>query len=130
MYGRLQAGGYPMSQFSVDGYAVQHPGVPGPQAAQSVCGHLMNLCRVLERGGNAGASPAFLRSVTHRPYPWLTPPEAGYPLTVADLVAVSEHHRFKDVEREYAEGVWSAWAKHHETIRHWVDDPGSMPRKA
>jgi len=49
---------------------------------------------------------------------------------VADLVAVSEHHRFKDVEREYAEGVWSAWAKHHETIRHWVDDPSSLPLKA
>jgi len=54
----------------------------------------------------------------------------GHPLTVADLLAVREHHRFKDVVREYAEGVWSAWAKHHETIRHWVDDPGSLPRKA
>ena len=114
---------------SVDGYAVQHPGVPGPQANQSVCGHLMNLCRVLERGGNPTDGPAFLAGLTHRAYPWLKPPPSVYPVTVVDLVAEVDLDRFRELERRYADGIWEAWSPHHATIRRWVADPPSLPRR-
>jgi len=129
LYGRLQAGGYPMSQFSVDGYAVQHPGNPGPQASQSVCGHLMNLCRVLERHGNPADGPVFLASITHRAYPWLAPPPPQYPITVVELVGVVDRERFKVIEREYAEGVWQVWRDHHAMIRRLVDDANALPSR-
>lgn len=127
IYGQLQADGRPKTQFSVDGYAVQHPGVPGPQASQSVCVHLMNLCRVIERGGDPAVGPRFLASLTHRRYPWLEPPDLGaYTLTVMDLAAV-EPERFAEVEREFAEGAWRAWSAHHATIRSWLDDDTTLP---
>ncbi len=37
-----------VQRFTADTYAVQHPGRPSPVAIQSVCGHLMSLCVVLE----------------------------------------------------------------------------------
>ena len=94
LYSRLTSGRYPRTQLAVDAYAVQHPGVPGPQASQSVCVHLLNLCRVLERGGAVENGPRFLQGLTHRDYPWLTPPAPAYRVTVVDLVAASDPKAF------------------------------------
>ena len=127
LYGRLLGAGYPRTQFSVDGYAVQHPGQPGPQANQSVCVHLMNLCRLLERGGEMSASTGFLRALTHRDYPWLTPPPADYEVTVVDLLGVADDGAFAAMEAAYADKAWAAWSSNHATVRRWLDEPRSLP---
>jgi hypothetical protein len=118
--GELQ-GTRPRTQFTVDGDAVQHPGVPSPQANQSVCVHLMNLCRVLERGGDPAGAPPFLAGLTHRAYPWLEPPPPEYPITVVDLLAGTSS------DREFAASAWEAWKPHHETIRGWLTNPSTLP---
>lgn len=82
--------------------------MPGPKANQSVCGHLMNLCRVLERGGDPTAGSAFLAGLTHRAYPWLEPPASIYPVTVVDLVGEVAPDQFRELERRFAEGIWEA----------------------
>ncbi len=127
LHGELSSGRYARTQLSVDGYAVQHPGIPGPQASQSVCVHLLNLGRVLERGGRVEDGPRFLQKLAHRTYPWLPPPAPGYELTVVDLVASKDSQEFADVERRFSEVTWKAWSAHHVTIRGWLDDPGSLP---
>jgi len=126
LYAQLTAGSE-RTQLSVDRYAVQHPGVPGPQSSQSVCGHLMNLCRVVERGGDIVDSPRFLQRLTHRDYPWLTPPASTCPVTVVDLASASKTPAFTGVERRFAEGTWEAWSAHHPQIHRWLDDHRSLP---
>src|SRR5690242_13134412 len=65
----------PLLQLVVDTYAVQHPGRPGRQSAQSVGIHLLTLCLCLE----SGAEPATVgrlhkHAVERRVFPWLEPP--------------------------------------------------------
>ena len=127
LYGHLLGAEYPRTQLSVDGYAVQHPGQPGPQASQSVCVHLMNLCRVLERGGGLAGSVGFLQGLTHRDYPWLTPPPARYEFTVVDLLQAADQDAFASIESGFAAAAWSAWSAHHVTVRGWLDEPESLP---
>lgn len=126
LYAWLTSGRYPRTQLTVDAYAVQHPGVPGPQASQSVCVHLLNLCRALERAGAVEDGPRFLRSLTHREYPWLTPPPSTYRVTVLDLVAASDPKAFPPVEARFAQITWDAWSMHHDQVRRWLDDPRSL----
>lgn len=127
LHGILSSAQYRRSQLSVDGYAVQHPGDPGRRANQSVCVHLQNLCRVLELGGSVDDRPSFLRTLTHRAYPWLSPPPPAYPITIVDLVGAREASTYVTTERRFAEASWAAWSMHHETIRQWLRDPGSLP---
>ena len=128
LHGVLSAGAHRRSQLSVDGYAVQHPGEPGPRSSQSVCVHLINLCRTLERGGPIEDGPRFLQGLTHRHYPWLRPPRGPYPITIVDLVAAVEPASYAAAERDFAQTAWAAWSAHHSTIRRWLDDPTALPR--
>jgi Family of unknown function (DUF5946) len=121
LYGRPISLQYPRTQFSVDGYAVQHPGRPGPQANQSVCVHLMNLGRVLERGGEKARSARFLQQMTHRDYPWLPPPPADHNVTIVDLLGEADPAAFAAMETAYAETAWAAWSSHHGTVRRLID---------
>ena len=75
-------------RLTVDSYAVQHPGQPSPQSIQSVCVHLMSLCLVLERGGEAGYATRAIQEAVRREdrYVWLTPPPSLGSVTVADVV--------------------------------------------
>ena len=127
LYGRLISLQYPRTQLSLDGYAVQHPGRPGRQANQSVCVHLMNLCRMLERAGEKSRSARFLQQMTHRDYPWLPPPPADYTITVVDLLREADPGAFAAMETAYAETAWAAWSSHHATVRRWIDDALSLP---
>ncbi|MFF3313712.1 DUF5946 family protein [Streptomyces sp. NPDC002952] len=98
-----------------DTYAAQHRGVPGPQSLRSVAGHLMSLCRVVERGARPETAVASLRSV-QRDFPWLEPPPLQGTRTVADVLAG------RCDRRAYAESVWAAWAPHHPAVRTWLDE--------
>ncbi len=126
-YAELTASPVPRTQLTVDAYAVQHPGVPTPQASQSVCLHLLDLCRILVRGGLPAEGPRFLSGLAHRTYPWLPPPPADYAVTVVDLVAVGASPAFSEIEMQFAQETWAAWAQHHGRIGRWLDDPTTLP---
>jgi Family of unknown function (DUF5946) len=65
-----------LSAVCADAYAVQHPGQLGPQAMQSVGGHLVSLFAQLELGLPLARASAILdRGIQQKGYfTWLTPP--------------------------------------------------------
>jgi ribosomal protein S18 acetylase RimI-like enzyme len=91
---------------TVDAYAVQHPGVPGPQAIRSVAGHLIALHFVLERDVAPDRATRALRwAATKRDaFRWLDPPPSPGPLTakaassascfIADRMAGVRHRSY------------------------------------
>ncbi len=103
------------SQYAVDAYCTQHPGVPGRQARRSVAKHLMNMCRYLERGGRVEDSTRFLASLS-RDFPWLVPPSHLGDITVHQVLSGQES------QREWAAAVWCAWLVAHPTIRAWMGE--------
>jgi hypothetical protein len=124
-YGRLH-------RLTVDAYAVQHPGVDGSQARNSVGIHLSRLYLMFNCGWPAERANDAMLAITAKKwrYPWLTPPGNGGTVTVKDvLLAQNPSDHLRGVER-WAQSVWQAWAEHHATVRSWVEDfvkHGSCP---
>ncbi len=120
LYGELLGGGLPdrLSTLAVDAYAVQHPGVPGPQSIQSVWVHLIALHLVLDEGWPAEQAVR-LRSAAAdacRGWAWLPEPASRGAVTVADVVAVGRAERGRVVEA-WVRGAWESWARHHAAVR-------------
>lgn len=107
-----------------DAYAAQHPGVPSPQAIQSVAVHLITLHGVFVRGVTMSQA-VWLRQAAlvgrdkHARFTWLTPPDLTRGLTVADIVAGATPESRTDLARQYITDVWQAWAAHHATVATW-----------
>jgi len=110
-------------RLTVDAYAVQHPGRPRTDCAQSVALHLISLCLVLERGQSMRMATAALRRFS-RPrgrFPWLTPPPSRGRITVADVLGAADPGRHAEAVRNWAKSAWDAWEPAHAQIRHWID---------
>lgn len=108
-------------QLVVDTYAVQHPGQPSRQAAQSVGIHLMTLCLCLERGADPADGPRLHRAMAERPsFTWLTPPEYRGSPTVRDVAAADTLSEYEAVVQAWARDVWDAWSVHHSTVCDWL----------
>lgn len=107
----------PHGSLAVDAYAVQHPGVPGPQATQSVWVHLMTLHLVLERRWHPGQAVRLRRlgADTSAGLPWLEPPDSMGTWTVIDLVS-TERELQLDLVRPWVEEAWAAWTEHHPAV--------------
>jgi hypothetical protein len=112
-----------------DAYMVQHPGVPSPQAIQSVAVHLLVLYGVLERGVDPGRA-LWIRlqalderhGPKHGRFSWLTPPSFAGSLTVADIVKQPTPGERTAVLQQYVTSIWSLWAaRHAATITAWYD---------
>lgn len=108
----------PHGSLTVDAYAVQHPGVPNPQATQSVWVHLIALHLVLE----AGWPPARLVRIRQFAadasggWPWLAPPASTGPITAIDVASASPA-MIGEAVRTWVEGAWAAWEAHHIAVR-------------
>lgn len=125
-FGEVLARGYSdpayfaVHKFTVDAYAVQHPGRPSPQTIQSVSVHLIRLCLMLERDLDPKLANDAIKAAVEHEYVWLAPPAMPGTITVADV------HNAKDVEqhlrlsREWAAAAWGAWSAHHDIIRRWL----------
>ena len=108
----------PEAALTVDAYAIQHPGVEGPQSTPSVWIHLITLQLVLEDGWRPDqairirklAADAFDR------WPWLEPPRSMGPVTVVDLASAPARD-VAGVGRAWVDGAWAAWAGHHQSVR-------------
>lgn len=104
---------------TVDAYAVQHPGVPGPKSTQSVWVHLITLHMVLERGWRPD-QVIRIRTVAADGFggwPWLTAPASMGEVTVVDVTAGAEDVAAPDVVQRWVEGSWAAWADHQLAVR-------------
>lgn len=128
-YGRVLAREYENPQYArlhrltVDAYAVQHPGVDGPQARNSVGIHLSRLCLMLDCGWSMERANEAMLAITakKRHYPWLAPPPDRGAVTVKNvLVAQNPSEHLGAVER-WAQSAWQAWAEHHATVHGWVE---------
>lgn len=111
------------SSVMIDAYAAQHPGVPSPQAIQSVAIHLLTLHGVIERG-IASENALWVRRRPLRwkgQFWWLEPPDLRRTLTVADVALASSANR-SAVAATYSGSVYDAWAEsYREVIVEWYD---------
>jgi hypothetical protein len=111
-----------VQRLTVDTYAVQHPGRPSPADIQSVCGHLMSLCVVLEKHAPYRYADRVLKAAVQETirFRWLTPPRSLGEITVVDVrpAASADGHRTR--VHAWAQSAWSPWAEHHDTVRTWV----------
>lgn len=108
----------PYGALLVDAYAAQHPGLPGPQSTPSVWIHLIALHLVLEAGWRADQAVRIRRIATDSfaGWGWLEPPDMTGGVTVADLDDASDGPA-DDLVRRWVDGVWAAWAVHHDAVR-------------
>ncbi len=109
-------------RFSVDAYAVQHPGQPSPQTIKSVGVHLVRLFLLFEHGldmKRANDAMVSLSTIKHD-FWWLSPPETRGDVTVADVWNATTPEEHKPLQQQWAHSAWKAWAPHHETIGVWA----------
>jgi hypothetical protein len=113
---------YRVHRLSVDTYAVQHPGQPSPQSIQSVAGHLISLCLVLEQGVELDRATAAIGAAVKRKgtYTWLAPPPSMGSMTVADVRHAEDAQEHERLVRAWAKSAWAAWAPHHPIILGWL----------
>jgi hypothetical protein len=129
-YTELTAGGLPAAPRAplvVDAYAVQHPGVSGPQSTPSVWIHLVTLCFALERGWPADRAVRLRRVAADAfdGWPWLERPDGMGDVTAVDVGrALDEGAAAQAAELvdRWVDGAWSAWAAHHVAVRSRADD--------
>jgi hypothetical protein len=107
-----------------DAYAVQHPGTGDRRCVQSVAVHLMGLCVLLERNGEARRLAPVLGRRAARPtldLHWLAPPRRNGRLTVRDALRAGSGDAHGDAVEAWARDVWRAWRPHHATVLRWLD---------
>jgi hypothetical protein len=106
---------------------VQHPGVPSPQAVQSVAGHLLVLYGCLRTPAGPGAAMWIrVRAVRKLPEPkharfrWLNAPSFEGCITVRDIAGGSTPETRAGVAEAYVAEVWRRWeATHLEIVQSW-----------
>ena len=111
-----------VTQWLVDGYAVQHATNLERANRQSVALHLMSLCASFERGATGTQLRVALADWSHREYEALLPLPDAYPLTVVDVVRAPQGERTASVS-QFAYSTWTAWSGHHDRVRRWLDSP-------
>jgi hypothetical protein len=108
-------------RLTVDAYAVQHPGRESAQCIQSVAGHLISLCAVLENGASNEWATKLIREAVRIKgrFKWLQPPRSMGSVTIADVWKTQSAAEHEKAAREWASSVWTAWSQHHATVRSW-----------
>jgi hypothetical protein len=114
---------YPAAhRFSVDAYAVQHPGQPNRQAIQSVAVHLIGLYLSLEKGLPSPQVTKIISRATQFSdrFVWLEPPASMGKITILDAANAEGLEKYQQVAKEWAQSAWGAWSAHHNQIRKWA----------
>jgi Family of unknown function (DUF5946) len=129
-YGRVLAREYEspsyarLHRLTVDAYAVQHPGVDGAQARNSVGIHLSRLALLFDWGWSVERTDDALWAIPakKRHYPWLTPPVERGAITVKNVLAAQNPVRHLYAVEQWANSAWQAWGEHHAIVRRWVKE--------
>jgi hypothetical protein len=127
-YGRLLALEYEdparwaTHRLTVDAYALQHPGVDGPQARNSVGIHLSRLALIVGRGWSQEQADRAMEQIRAKKFgfPWLTPPMAGAGMTVVDVLAAKSAVKHTELVEAWARSVWASWAVHRVAAEEWL----------
>ncbi|NJN15171.1 MAG: hypothetical protein HC822_02140 [Oscillochloris sp.] len=133
IYAALQSGGEPPLALTpangllVDAYAAQHPGLPSPQAIQSVAVHLLTLHGVfahaipIERALWLRLEALQERKGSRRNrYRWLEPPDFSGTLNLAMIVDEPTPEARSALVAHYVEDVYRTWADlHGATLHAW-----------
>lgn len=134
LYSLLNAGEppltpHPRNGLLVDAYAAQHPGVPSPQAIQSVAIHLLTLYGILMKG-IADEQALWIRrralriqdQSKHGRFVWMEPPSFEGQLTIVDIVQAPTPDQRTEQLQSYVDTVWQTWSDRHlGTISDWYD---------
>jgi hypothetical protein len=118
---------YPLiHRLTVDAYAVQHPGRPTPQTAQSVTVHLISMCLVLERVYDfQRATEAMGRIIKEhkKDFVRLNPPDNRGDITALDVGKARDLEEHTGMVNQWARSVWNAWGEYHDAIRQFIPFP-------
>jgi len=108
-------------RLTVDSYAAQHPGRASAQCIQSVAGHLISLCAIIENGASNEWATKLIREAVRVKgrFTWLQPPQFRGSITVVDVWKANGTAGHEELVRDWASSVWAAWSIHHEIVRHW-----------
>lgn len=113
------------NRLTVDAFAVQHPGRPGPQSTQSVGVHLLSLFAVLERQMSCAAATSLIgRAVGQLHFVWLEPPDERGAVNVESVLATTNPAEHREAVHRWASSAWNAWAAYHRTIAAWARQVG------
>lgn len=110
--------------FTVDAYALQHPGKSSPQTIQSAAVHLASLCKIIEDGySNADSTKFMQKFVNHKErFFWLQPPSNLGEITLMDVLAATDADSHLAMVKCWALSTWDAWQHHHDQVRQWLAD--------
>lgn len=102
-------------RLTVDAYAAQHPGAPGPKVQHSMNLHLMSLYMGLEMGASNQAIMEARQRLTESgdEMLWLDPPKSRGKRTVLDVLRATSLDAHVAAVEAWAAEVWTAWAPHH-----------------
>lgn len=114
----------PIHRFSVDAYAVQHPGGTGRQSIQSVGLHLSRLYLTIDRDLTLDKVNriAILLSARKKTFAWLTPPASRGELTVSHVAEADSTLVHSERVRNWARSAFGAWSDHHAQVAAWTRD--------
>jgi Family of unknown function (DUF5946) len=109
-------------RFSVDAYAIQHPGKPSRQSIQSVGVHLIRLYLLLECDLEMNSANDVMKAASQikQDFVWLQPPKSLGAITVADVARAKTNDELKSAATHWACTAWSAWSTHHHTVAEWA----------
>jgi hypothetical protein len=108
-------------RFSVDAYAVQHPGAPCRQSIQSVGVHLIRLCFLVDQQLDmARANDAIIAASANKHRFWWLQPPLRFEHTIADVAKAQDTQQLEQAVNTWARQAWASWSAHHATIRSWL----------
>ncbi|MEL6447083.1 MAG: DUF5946 family protein [Pseudomonadota bacterium] len=103
---------------TVDAYAVQHPGVAGPQSIQSVNVHLASLYAHFKQQVPLQSLADVRRRVVSAKstFRWLAPPPLAHTVTVNDVWPIQSEEAHVAAVRRWASAAFAHWRDYHDEI--------------
>lgn len=115
----------PMHRYTVDAYAVQHPGEHNSEATKSIIGHLSSLYMMIEQGHTtdyATRNMSLLISRQSQHFRELSRPDNLGLLNIQDVWLAEDADEHESIVTEWAISSWQAWRQHHTYIASLVSE--------
>ena len=107
-----------INPLTVDAYAVQHPGEPGPQTIQSLNAHLASLYAHFEYNEPLERLADVRRRVVALGdgLDWMAPPSFAHTVSVNDVWSARAEEAHVAAVRRWASAALAHWRDHHARI--------------
>ena len=106
-------------RFTVDAYALQHPGTKNAQSIQSVNIHLLALHLIFAKDMEIAKVLSFMQSISQKTknniiaFEWLSPPKTQSGLTVEDVIKADTAEAHGKIVHSWARDVYDIWHGYH-----------------